>query len=276
MISNDSAVGSWDQRSQTADEPSAKRARLEMASPNRKSPAAAIASAQAARGFFHLPRELRDMIYLEDAKNNPPLVVRNKKPYLTTLSPLALVNWSIRTEVLETALTCSSSIVMPVRNFDFAHVVAFLNKCSTHQLAQFTRSAASKSPERIIHFRLDYFPHPLQDQRPLHKSLHRWIARAASPGKKGAGIDFRYSCDIARQKPLTIVPSQTAAIFFFLMKYEDVKVWHPRSIKEAEKISTAMNDASAQAYDMWLERKRRNDEQDARIKASVQAEVLQQ
>ncbi|KAF7186182.1 hypothetical protein HII31_12519 [Pseudocercospora fuligena] len=258
------------QRPLDAIEPPAKRARIGMTD------SSAYSSAPASNGFCNLPRELRDMIYLEDAKNNPPLLVRSKKPYLITLSPLALVNWSTRAEVLETALACSNKIVVPVRDFDFGHVVAFLNKCSRKQLAQFSRSAASNSSERTIHIRLDYFPRPLQDQTPLLKSLHRWIARASRSEKNGAGIDFRYHCDIARQKPVTIMPSQTAAIVFFLMKYENVKVWHPRSIKEADKISQAINEASAQAYDIWLERKRRNDEQDARIKASVQAEVLQE
>ncbi|KXT03190.1 hypothetical protein AC578_4797 [Pseudocercospora eumusae] len=178
MSSNDSAVESWYQRSQTTNEPSAKRARLEMASPN------------------------------------------------------------------------TTSTILSRRRF--------------------------QSPQRSIHIALDYLPWLLESKGQLHKDLHRWIIRASSSAKNGAGTDFRYYRDINRRKSVLLALGETAAILFFMMKYEKASAWHPRSMEEAHKISEAVHEAPLQAYEVWLEPKPRNDEQDARIKASVQAEVLRQ
>ncbi|EME87571.1 uncharacterized protein MYCFIDRAFT_75413 [Pseudocercospora fijiensis CIRAD86] len=153
-------------------------------------------------GFLDLAPELREMIY-DSVLEICPTAFSKRAKHLTSTAGLARVNKQIRSEFLARALTNAPILKTTVCNFDFSHVVTFLNKLPESDLADLE----SDEPQRTMLIELK-FPGPYFADLKL---LKRWLNRAdtrqygfdqslgryVSKRKKGALINYQYSAKAA-------------------------------------------------------------------------------
>ncbi|KXS98021.1 hypothetical protein AC578_8793 [Pseudocercospora eumusae] len=147
--------------------------------------------------FLDLAPELREMIYDSVLKISPTTFSRRAK-HLTSTSGLARVNKQIRSEFLARALTNAPILKTTVFDFNFSHIVTFLNKLPDSDLAELE----SNEPHRTMLIDLKFSGRRFGDL----KLLERWLNRAGTmqyqydPSlgkhawrrKKGALIDYQY------------------------------------------------------------------------------------
>jgi hypothetical protein len=109
-----------------------------------------------------------------------------KKGKLTDRSKLALVNRQIRDEYHPVSLLCAKNIRTEVEDFDFRHIVTFINRLSTNEVNALPN--VTKPGTRRIDVTLVFSKNPAD-----YYLLRRWLNRAGHPTKKGTMLDFRYT-----------------------------------------------------------------------------------
>ncbi|KAK4543647.1 hypothetical protein LTR36_005292 [Oleoguttula mirabilis] len=136
--------------------------------------------------LLDLPAELRNTIYMMVLDDTEVLLarVRNMKA-LAAESALPRVNKQVRDEFLSTA-TLAANIHTTSIDFDFRHIVAFLNRLSDAELQALP--SANIPNERKITVDLTISEGCAREP----EFLQRWINRAGHPTKKGTNIDFQY------------------------------------------------------------------------------------
>jgi len=141
--------------------------------------------------FLELPAELRNTVleYAAATADEPAVLRPNGKGQLRSTSPLMRVSRQIRDE-FQAALYVAAPLLANVKDFNFAHVVAFLNKLTDrglNPLPSIRKSKAAKR-ERTMTIALH-----ISANCPLHSDdLDRWLARRNHPTKKGSRIRISY------------------------------------------------------------------------------------
>lgn len=110
--------------------------------------------------------------------------MRSKKA-LATKAALPGVNKQVRDEFLSTALL-HGAIHTASLDFDFRHIVAFLNRLSDAEL----RALPSTNIPTQRKITIDLTVSDGCPRKP--KYFDRWINRAGHPTKKGTNLDFQY------------------------------------------------------------------------------------
>ena len=186
--------------------------------------------------FLTLPAELRNIVYGMVAEEYTAYV---KKRILTDRSNLALVNRQIRDEYHPVSLLCAKNIQTKVVDFDFRHIVTFINRLSTSEVNALPN--ATKPGTRRIDVTLVFSNNPAD-----HYLLRRWLNRAGHPTKKGTMLDFRYTL----KTPEGFKPLRFDHRDYVLKTLEWRRLVSPlalyagegRAKDEAEEISRAWND----------------------------------
>ena len=134
--------------------------------------------------FMNLPPELRNIVYAEAAKDNVAVI---EKSTFTDNSALSQVSAQIHNEYMPILALNAKAIQTTVLDFDFRHVVTFINRLSAAELNALP--SINKSDTRPIDISLRF--NPFEAFHDYH--LGRWLKRAGSPTKKGTMLYFRYS-----------------------------------------------------------------------------------
>ena len=79
-----------------------------------------------------------------------------------------------------------------VVNFQFAHIITFLNRLPDDFIQKMTPEGSDKPAKKALHIQLHFFPDP--DQHGMISRLRRWLNRLATE-KRGAHIEVRYATD---------------------------------------------------------------------------------
>ena len=134
--------------------------------------------------FLDLPPELRNAIYADAAQDTSVRLSRKSTHRtLTTGSALARVNKQVRDEFLSVAMV-TASIETTARDFDFRHIVTFLNRLDDAELK--TLSSITIPSERRVIIGL------VLTEADTILYLGRWLNRAAHPTKKGTNLNYEY------------------------------------------------------------------------------------
>ncbi|KAK5123166.1 hypothetical protein LTR85_003364 [Meristemomyces frigidus] len=138
--------------------------------------------------LLDLPAELRNAIYMMLLEGTKVRLsrVRSMKP-LASESALPRVNKQVRNEFLSIALL-SADIHTTSLDFDFRHIVSFLNRLSEAELQALSSTSTNIPSERTITVDL-----AISEDCPEEPDyFQRWLNRAGHPTKKGTNIDFQY------------------------------------------------------------------------------------
>ncbi|KAK3070434.1 hypothetical protein LTR53_010476 [Teratosphaeriaceae sp. CCFEE 6253] len=146
--------------------------------------------------LLDLPAELRNLVYEHVCAGTGGAhlshqSLRNRLRPLTPGSALARTNQQVRHELL--AVACLVADVRTVvRDFDFRHLVTFLNRLSEVELAALSPSSSAASASIVLpaHRRVvvELVPHYGR----AAELLMRWINRAAHPTKRGTRVRVEY------------------------------------------------------------------------------------
>lgn len=144
--------------------------------------------------LLDLPAELRNNIYEKVAESETAHLSVRTRGNLASASALSRVNRQIRNEFLPIIYICAPKIVARVSNFDFRHIVTFLNRLSEAELQ--TLPSVTRPNERKMEVELQVLcgapQRGLLDTTNEGALLMRWLKRANHPSKKGASIDISY------------------------------------------------------------------------------------
>ncbi|KAK4615382.1 hypothetical protein CLAFUW4_10478 [Fulvia fulva] len=143
--------------------------------------------------FLCLPRELRDEIYRWVLLGRSASLSSSKDQPLTISSPLTAVCPQICEVFNDALLFHSSTITTIVRNYNFAHVVTFLNRLSEAQMARLRSTSGTTSlPDRTVKITLSFTP----KAKNCRMNLNRWLDRFDVPEKRGKDVQFEYDAVI--------------------------------------------------------------------------------
>ncbi|KAI6908473.1 hypothetical protein KC318_g2356 [Hortaea werneckii] len=135
--------------------------------------------------LLDLPLELRDIIYRMIIREGSPLRLSTWRKQLMTTSALVIVNKQVRSEYLNAA-SLYGNINTSVIDFNFRHIVSFLNRVPEPKFATFSTDHAPKSRTISVYF---FFRTAWNVGLPL---LRRWYNRFNHPTKRGANTGFQY------------------------------------------------------------------------------------
>jgi hypothetical protein len=142
---------------------------------------------------MNLPAELRNLVYAEVARSR---TAHLRKGMLTDNSALLYVNSQVHAEY-KAMIQFAQTIKTDVTDFDFRHIVTFLNRLSTAELNALPSLTRPEGRSVEICLRFSY-----RLEGPDHGLLRRWLNRASRATKKGTMVDFRYVLDLPAQKAL--------------------------------------------------------------------------
>ncbi|THW50975.1 hypothetical protein D6D21_01684 [Aureobasidium pullulans] len=132
--------------------------------------------------FLDLSPEIRNNVYNKIIENSSLILPRNNiNRDLISTSALSGVSRTIRSEFLPLALKTTPIIKTAVRNWDFSHIVNFLNRLSDDELEMLI------SKQRM---RVDLW---FSGDNADPSALMRWIERFDDE-RRGDGIVFEYVC----------------------------------------------------------------------------------
>lgn len=77
-------------------------------------------------------------------------------------------------------------------NFQFAHIITFLNRLPVDFLQKMTPEGSDKPAKKPLHIQLHFFPDP--DHHGMISRLRRWLNRLATE-KRRVHIELRYATD---------------------------------------------------------------------------------
>lgn len=167
--------------------------------------------------FLRLPAELRNHIYAlvcggEDDKAY--LTFRSRGDLAHAGSGLARVSRQVRNEFLPVLSSSVPIIDAQVKDFDFAHIVTFFNRCTEPELRKLPTVDASEGSERIMRITV----YVTDNAKYGLLSLRRWINRIGNPEKKGTDLKLEY-CALTRHsmEPKDI----TEKLLLMKLDYED-------------------------------------------------------
>ncbi|KAI7256752.1 hypothetical protein KC343_g4236 [Hortaea werneckii] len=135
--------------------------------------------------LLDLPLELRDIIYLMLLRERSPLRLSTWRKQLQTTSPLVHVNKQVRSEYLNTA-SLYGNITTSVRDFNFRHIISFLNRVPEPKIPSFSADHAPKSRTITMYF---FYGAKWNEGLP---PLRRWYNRLNHPSKRGVNTGLQY------------------------------------------------------------------------------------
>lgn len=133
--------------------------------------------------LLDLPTEIFDMI-LELEAVRAGAYLNRRSSSLRSASSLMLVSRHVRNQYLNVLNASASPIRTTVQNFNFSHIVTFLNRLSERELKSLPTVALPTERKFIIKLT------PTQATNP--EQLHRWLLRLEHPKKKGTAISADY------------------------------------------------------------------------------------
>ena len=151
--------------------------------------------------LLDLPAELRNLVYKSVLEHEPNVILHPlARGQLVAQSPLARVCRQIRQELLPLVHASELPVIALVDDFDFAHLITWLNKLADSELATFRHIPESwcdgwpeTLPSRRVCVELRFHTSTLYAPH-----VNRWMKRLVT-AKKGAGLHFLYSVsEIAR------------------------------------------------------------------------------
>lgn len=141
--------------------------------------------------FLDLPTELRASVYQFVLQDEPKAYLSTRsRGTLITQSALSRTNRQVRSEFLSAAYIYTPQIKAYVKNFDFQHIVTFLNRLSEREMEVLIEGPTSR--EIIIELSIDrkFLENEFGPDMTL---FSRWINRLAHPTKKGTKILTEYA-----------------------------------------------------------------------------------
>ena len=184
-----------------------------------------------------LPAELRNLVYAEVAKDNIAVL---EKGTFTDNSAFSQVSAQIHNEYMPILALHAKAIKPTVVDFDFRHIVTFINRLSAAELNNLP--SLTKSNGRNIEITLHFTNRaPFPDDY----LLRRWLKRAGSTTKKGTMLDFQYSVFSPAKNTARWVTHQYRGLYFHnsWLRMLDRCIQPSkgvRSMEEAEKIRKAL------------------------------------
>lgn len=139
--------------------------------------------------LLRLPAELRNEIYLFvcGCEGEKAYLTTRNRAKLSHRSALLRVSRQVREEFTAILHKHVPTIVARVTDFDFGHVITFLNRCEDIELKTLQNTTTgSESREMVIELRFGKCTLDLTER------WHRWINRASCPEKKGSGLKAEY------------------------------------------------------------------------------------
>ena len=151
-------------------------------------------------------------------------------------SSLLRVNRQDRNEFMAVLCTTVPSIQAHVKDFDFAHIITFFNRCDEIELKSLKRAEGTSGDKRTMSITLDVEPkvHYFFDR------LRRWVNRSASPEKKGTDIEVCYrlrSYEHGAARDLAFVVARLMEV-----------TGHDRKMQVFEQVSTALDPSKSFVY----------------------------
>lgn len=141
--------------------------------------------------FLDLPVELRDNIYQMVLDAEPEAYLSKRfRGRLITRSALAWVNRGIRSEFLSTVYVYAGNINAVVKDFDFQHIVTFLNRLSDKEMRLLVDGPSSRCLNIELSFSSTFTGNVESEAFHL---LDRWLRRLQHPTKKGTNVLTTYT-----------------------------------------------------------------------------------
>lgn len=153
--------------------------------------------------FFDLPAELRNHIYAYVAENCTVYLKQT-----TPVAPKSLTQVSRQTEeeLLPILLLHAPAIHTTVIDYDFRHIVTFLNRLTAAELDSLP--TLSSSATRKITIRLQFRRLDFRRKKVDATLLKRWWNRIAHPTKNGAMLDYKYTVHLSEPCPRLVWPTR--------------------------------------------------------------------
>lgn len=101
-----------------------------------------------------------------------------------------------RVEFSSVLMTHVPTIQTTVRNYNFGHIITYINRLSENELKKITADSSSTDSglaKRTVDLNL-VFEWPLSSGN--HQHLQLWVNRMDHPTKKGTNVDFQYEVNV--------------------------------------------------------------------------------
>lgn len=145
---------------------------------------------EASSPLLELPAELRNNIYAMVLEDTAVYLSRTSNKPLATKSALPRVNKQILEEFLSIAVVLGG-IHASVLNFNFSHIVTFINKLSEAEMR--TLSTVHIPSQRT--FTIALLVERMPATGSVKHKLDRWLKRTGTT-KKGTNLDIRYEVSL--------------------------------------------------------------------------------
>ncbi|SMY20496.1 unnamed protein product [Zymoseptoria tritici ST99CH_1A5] len=137
--------------------------------------------------FLSLPPELRDLVYQQIAGSTPvTLPGPPRKCKLVGRSSLLSTSRQIRDEFLGVLDTHATPIMTTVVDFNFSHIIRFLDHLSDRELHALPTVDAPSSRQFCIRLVIN------ERCPPNPEGLQAWLLRCENPDKKGSQVATKY------------------------------------------------------------------------------------
>ncbi|KAK3700973.1 hypothetical protein LTR37_015679 [Vermiconidia calcicola] len=181
--------------------------------------------------LLKLPAELRNNVYEKVSEDTTAYISKRTRGRLACSSSLLRVSRQVRDEFLPILMLHASEIVAKVEEFNFRHLVTFLNRLSDLELKSLSTSAQVSS--RTIRIELQ-MRNPQVVDLPL---LVRWLKRTAHPTKRGTQIEISYvAVDSAPHSGILL---HLRSMIQYLERTGTLRLRDSKSEDEAKKICAA-------------------------------------
>lgn len=185
------------------------------------------------RGVFRLldlAPELRNNIYACVLQSDPQAYLTTSNGVdLFSKSALSRVNRQVREEFNSLLQTASPELVAEVKNFNFGHVITFLNRMDKRDLDTLPNTHRLSSGRRmIINLIITINPNKLDCGK-----LRRWLKRLQRPEKKGSTLLFEYKATVATADPAGWIASELSSFPFAPLHTV------PSDVRETDKMALA-------------------------------------
>ncbi|KAK5123220.1 hypothetical protein LTR85_003419 [Meristemomyces frigidus] len=137
--------------------------------------------------LLDLPAELRNDIYEYVAINSGAALHRRTKGKLASGTALCRVSKQVRDEYQAVLYISAPIIDAHVKNFDFSHIVTFLNKLSERELSALPTLNSPTHRKLRIHLEIT------RECPQNPEGLQKWLVRREHPTKKGKRINVEYT-----------------------------------------------------------------------------------
>jgi len=139
--------------------------------------------------FLELPAELRNAVYEYVAIDACGALHRRTRGKLASRTALCRVSKQVRDEYHAVLYMTTPYIEAHVKDFDFGHIVTFLNKLSDRELNALPTSTIPTHRKLRVHIRITQAcPHNPE-------GLQKWLLRRQHPTKKGTRIEVEYTTE---------------------------------------------------------------------------------